>query len=60
MPVTLWLGNSQIHAINRFSPGEETASPELHRLFFRLNHYFLTFSQANANLQEHYLFLHTY
>lgn len=56
MPVILWLGNSQIHAINKFSNGEETATPELHRRFFELGHYFLTFSQANASLQEHYLF----
>jgi len=56
-PVLLWLGNSQLHAINQFKPGEETAAPELHRRFQRHGDYFLTFSQPNASLQEHYLLL---
>jgi len=53
--VILWLGNSQVHAINQFEPGEETAVPELHRKFQVTGEYFLTLSQANASLQEHYL-----
>ncbi|XDZ70421.1 hypothetical protein AB8879_10645 [Alphaproteobacteria bacterium LSUCC0744] len=53
--VLLWLGNSQVHAINQFKPGEETAAPELHRRFKVSGDYFLTFSQPNASLQEHYL-----
>ena len=55
-PIILWLGNSQLHAVNQFSPGEETAAPELHRRFFDTGNYFLTLSQPNASLQEHYLF----
>lgn len=55
VPVTLLLGNSQLHAINKFLPGNETVAPELHRRFFNYDEYFLTLSQANANLQEHYL-----
>ena len=55
LPVLLWLGNSQVHVINQFKPGEETAAPELHRKFQVTNEYFLTLSQPNANLQEHYL-----
>ena len=55
IPVTLLLGNSQLHAINKFLPGNETVAPELHRRFFKYDEYFLTLSQANANLQEHYL-----
>lgn len=58
-PVLLWLGNSQVHAINQFKPGEETAAPELHRKFQVTSEYFLTLSQPNANLQEHFL-LFTY
>ena len=54
-PVVLWLGNSQVHAINQFKPGEETAAPELHRKFQETSEYFLTLSQPNASLQEHYL-----
>lgn len=56
-PVTLWVGNSQVHAINQYHPGEETAAPELHRRAQALGRYFLTLSQPNANLQEHYLLL---
>lgn len=54
-PVVLWLGNSQVHAINHYRPGEETAAPELHGLLQDRDRYFLTLSQPNANLQEHYL-----
>ena len=54
-PVLLWLGNSQVHAINQIKPGEETAAPELHRKFQVTSEYFLTLSQPNASLQEHYL-----
>jgi len=53
--VILWLGNSQIHSINQMQLDDETAAPILHRHFKNLNYYFLTFSQPNANLQEHYL-----
>lgn len=54
-PVALWLGNSQVHAINQYQPGQETAAPELHRRAQALGRYFLTLSQPNASLQEHYL-----
>lgn len=54
-PVALWLGNSQVHAINQYQPGEVTAAPELHRLTPAQGRYFLTLSQPNASLQEHYL-----
>ncbi len=52
--VILWLGNSQVHAINQMKQGDETASPILHR-GLRAQKYFMTLSQPNANLQEHYL-----
>lgn len=55
LPIALWLGNSQLHAINQFHPGEETAAPEVHRRLFSKGRYLLTASQPNANLQEHYL-----
>ena len=54
-PVILWLGNSQLHAINQNQPGNETAAPQIHRFLKKYNFHTLTLSQANANLQEHYL-----
>ena len=54
-PVILWLGNSQLHAINQNKPGNETAAPQIHRFLKKYNFHTLTLSQANANLQEHYL-----
>lgn len=57
LPVTLWLGNSQLHAINQYHEGDQTAALLLHKDLKKFNIYTLTFSQANANLQEHYLLL---
>jgi hypothetical protein len=56
--VVLWLGNSQVHAINQIKPGDETAAPVLHHDLQDKDVYFLTFSQPNANLQEHYVLFH--
>lgn len=49
----LWLGNSQLHAINQARPGDVSGARVL---FDRMADYGLdlvTFSQPNANLQEH-------
>jgi len=54
-PVILWLGNSQVHAINQPKSNDETAATKLHRKFQMEDKYFLTYSQPNANLQEHYI-----
>jgi hypothetical protein len=56
-PVIIWLGNSQLHAINQYRAGDETAALQIHRELKKDNFYTLTFSQPNANLQEHYLLL---
>ena len=53
--VVLWLGNSQLHVINQMLAGEELSSVLLHKKLYLDNKYLLTFSQPNANLQEHYL-----
>ena len=55
LPVTIWLGNSQLHSINQFKPGDETSSIKLHRNLKRNNQFLITLSQPNANLQEHLL-----
>lgn len=39
-PVVLWLGNSQVHAINRYRAGEETAAPEFDRMLQDQDRYF--------------------
>ena len=56
-PIILWLGNSQLHSINDYKEGQETASMILFSLAKKKNHYLLTFSQPNANLQEHFIIL---
>lgn len=53
--VALWLGNSQLHAINKYRQGDENAPAILHRMLSQKGHYLVTYSQPNANLQEHYL-----
>jgi hypothetical protein len=55
MDVVLWLGNSQLHAINQMHMGDETSTSILHRYLRSNGKYLITFSQPNANLQEHYL-----
>jgi hypothetical protein len=49
----LWLGNSQLAAINRYQPGDITGSTLLHQSLARRGHYLITYSQPNANLLEH-------
>lgn len=56
-PVIMWLGNSQLVSINQIKAGDETAPVQLHRSMQKHNKYVISFSQPNANLQEHYLIL---
>ena len=51
----LWLGNSQVHGVNRPEEGDSTAAQMLHRAFARRGVDLVTLSQPNANLQEHYV-----
>lgn len=51
----LWLGNSQVHSVNQWQPGETTGVPILFDLLKPRGLDLLTFSQANASLQEHYV-----
>jgi lysophospholipase L1-like esterase len=58
-PLVLWLGNSQLHAVNQLKPAEQTAVGLLHTALSQHGVDLLTFSQPNASLQEHYVqFLH--
>ena len=57
LPVTLWLGNSQLHAINQFTAGDKPSSVKLHKLLKKKEQFLITFSQPNANLQEHLILL---
>ena len=51
----LWLGNSQVHGVNAYAPGQDTAAVTLFEHFRGRGVEVQTFSQANANLQEHYV-----
>ena len=52
--VALWLGNSQLHAINQYETGERTAPALVHDRLAGAGLDLLTLSPPNANLQEHY------
>jgi len=51
----LWLGNSQVHEVNQWQPGETNAAPLLFHSLGRHKLDLLTFSFGNASLQEHYV-----
>lgn len=51
----IWLGNSQLHAINQMKPDDQTAALIVNHEMMRKSTYVLTLSQPNANLQEHYV-----
>ena len=51
----LWLGNSQVHAVNQQKPGETNAPPILFRLLSARGLDLITLTQPNANLEEHYV-----
>jgi hypothetical protein len=52
-PLVLLLGNSMLHAINQYEPGQLGAPLTLHRALRREGLDLLTFSYGNANIQEH-------
>ena len=52
-PAVLWLGNSQLPAINRFKPGDRTAPTLLHEALRPRGFYQVTYAMPNANLFEH-------
>ncbi len=52
-PAILWLGNSQLAAINRYKPGDSTAATLLHDTLGPRGYYVVSYAQPNANLHEH-------
>lgn len=56
-PSVLWLGNSQLPAINRLKPGDRTTPVLLHEMLKPRGHHLVTYAQPNANLLEHGLAL---
>lgn len=53
--IMIWLGNSQLHAVNQRKDDDKTASLLVHEKMLNQNFYTITLSQPNANLEEHYL-----
>lgn len=51
----LWLGNSQLHAINQKISSDKNAPEILFKKTIEHDFFLLTLSQPNSNLQEHYL-----
>jgi lysophospholipase L1-like esterase len=49
----LWLGASQLHGVNYYETGDKTAPWHLHDRFSPRGLDVITFSQPNANAQEH-------
>jgi hypothetical protein len=54
-PLILWLGNSQLHAVNQFNEGEQTAIARLHRESIMRGDYTIGMSYPNANLLENFV-----
>lgn len=49
----IWMGNSQVHAVNQLRTGETNSAPILFGRLKAMDFDLVTFSQPNANLQEH-------
>jgi hypothetical protein len=50
--VTLWFGNSQLHGVNRYGPGDKTAVMQLHDALARLGRYVIGYSLPNMTIPE--------
>jgi len=51
-PVILWIGNSQLHGVNQFQPGQSNCVAFLFHQLKATNREVLGMSYPNANLQE--------
>lgn len=54
-PAALWLGNSQLAAINRMQPGDRNAPAILHSDLAARGRYLVSYQMPNASLDEHLL-----
>jgi hypothetical protein len=54
-PLVVWLGNSQIHAINQIKKNDVNCVQILYGMLSEVDYDLLAFSDPNANLQEHYV-----
>lgn len=48
----LWFGNSQLHGVNRYGPGDKTAVMDLHDALGRKGQYVMSYSMPNISLAE--------
>jgi hypothetical protein len=51
-PAALWFGNSQVHGINQYTPGQKTAATHLQRELAERNRDLLAICPASGNFQE--------
>lgn len=51
-PAVLWLGNSQLHGVNRLKGGDKSAPMLVHEALAPQGRYLVAYSQPNANLLE--------
>ena len=57
-PAVLWLGNSQLHGVNRLKAGDKTAAMLVHEALAPQGRYVVAYSEPNANLLEHRALFH--
>jgi hypothetical protein len=51
-PVILWFGNSQLHGVNRYRPGDKTAVMKLHDALAPTGQFLVGYSLPNMTLPE--------
>ena len=57
MDLAIWIGNSQLHAINQAANSDVVAPELLHRELKNFNKYLITYSLPNVSLLEKYILI---
>ena len=57
MDLAIWIGNSQLHAINQATISDVVAPELLHRELKNFNKYLITYSLPNVSLLEKYILI---